>query len=441
MKNFFKIISDFFYPEKLLDDQVEKVFFYYDIANTNISRLIIFNYVLSIGLIGILTFDATRYLNNTLDVYAKELAITHIVFLFYCAITIISSKLIARRIQNQLIFRFFFLLIAFFLFLILIWTTLIDQKANGQITVIIMGYFGVSVLLYLFPIDSLILYIIVSVILFYFLPQYQTNPQVLTSHYINIPILILISYFISVIFFKSKLNDFIKSKKIEQTTSELDELIQKILPIHVAYKLRKENRFEPFINENVTIVFIDFVSFSTIMEKTNVNIVFSVLDELFNKFYKVIKKYNLEKIKTIGDSYMFAGGLFSEYSQAKECVDACLEIIDLLNNEQSHLLEKTGHNWYIRAGIDKGKVISGVIGDWRFVFDIWGNSVNIASRLQSISLPQKISISRNVFEEIRLYNEYHFEPRGKLPIKNLQPIEIFFVERTKKMLSNDWTKK
>jgi len=154
MKNFFKIISDFFYPEKLLDDQVEKVFFYYDIANTNISRLIIFNYVLSIGLIGILTFDAIRYLNNTLDVYAKELAITHIVFLFYCAITIISSKLIARRIQNQLIFRFFFLLIAFFLFLILIWTTLIDQKANGQITVIIMGYFGVSVLLYLFPIDS-----------------------------------------------------------------------------------------------------------------------------------------------------------------------------------------------------------------------------------------------------------------------------------------------
>jgi len=323
MKNFFKIISDFFYPEKLLDDQVEKVFFYYDIANTNISRLIIFNYVLSIGLIGILTFDAIRYLNNTLDVYAKELAITHIVFLFYCAITIISSKLIARRIQNQLIFRFFFLLIAFFLFLILIWTTLIDQKANGQITVIIMGYFGVSVLLYLFPIDSLILYIIVSLILFYFLPQYQTNPQVLTSHYINIPILILISYFISVIFFKSKLNDFIKSKKIEQTTSELDELIQKILPIHVAYKLRKENRFEPFINENVTIVFIDFVSFSTIMEKTNVNIVFSVLDELFNKFDKVIKKYNLEKIKTIGDSYMFAGGLFSEYSQAKECVDAC----------------------------------------------------------------------------------------------------------------------
>lgn len=361
--------------------------------------------------------------------------------MFYCAITIISSKLIARRIQNQLIFRFFFLLIAFFLFLILIWTTLIDQKANGQITVIIMGYFGVSVLLYLFPIDSLILYIIVSLILFYFLPQYQTNPQVLTSHYINIPILILISYFISVIFFKSKLNDFIKSKKIEQTTSELDELIQKILPIHVAYKLRKENRFEPFINENVTIVFIDFVSFSTIMEKTNVNIVFSVLDEFFNKFDKVIKKYNLEKIKTIGDSYMFAGGLFSEYSQAKECVDACLGIIDLLNNEQSHLLEKTGHNWYIRAGIDKGKVISGVIGDWRFVFDIWGNSVNIASRLQSISLPQKISISRNVFEEIRLYNEYHFEPRGKLPIKNLQPIEIFFVERTKKMLSNDWTKK
>ena len=437
MKNFFKIIKDFFYPEKILDDQVEKIFFYYDIANTNISRLIIFNYILSIGLIGILIFDSIRYINNTLDIYAKQLAITHIVFLFYCVITIISSKLIARRVQNQLIFRFFFLIVAFFLFLILIWTTLIDQKANGQITVIIMGYFGVSVLLYLFPIDSFILYILVSIILFYFLPEYQTNPQILTSHYINIPILILISFFISVIFFKSKLNDFIKSKKIEQTTSELDELIQKILPINVSYKLRKENHLEPFVNENVTTVFIDFVSFSSIMEKTNVNIVFSILDELFNKFDIIIKKYNLEKIKTIGDSYMFAGGLFSEYSQTKECVDACLEIIDLLNKEQNSLLEKTGHNWYVRIGIDKGKVISGVIGDWRFVFDIWGNSVNIASRLQNISLPQKISISRNVFEEIRMFNEYHFEPRGKLPIKNIQSIEVFFVERRKKMLSND----
>ncbi|GIX41491.1 MAG: hypothetical protein KatS3mg129_1224 [Leptospiraceae bacterium] len=436
MKSFFKIILNFFYPDRLIEDPVEKVFFYFDVATTNISRVITFYYVNIFGLLCILISDGIRYYNNTLDTYATELTIIHIVLLLFSISIIIISKYVVRRINNPNIFRVYFFIISLLIFFILIWITLIDQKANGQITVMIMGYFGVAVLIYLYPLDSLLLYLISTIIFLILLPYYQENKQILTSHFINIPILMLISYSISVMLFQAKVKDFIKSKKIESATAELDTLVQKVLPTQVAFKLRKENTIEPIVNENVTVVFIDFVSFSTIMEKTNPMIIFSVLDELFRKFDAILKKYNLEKIKTIGDSYMFAGGLFKEISQVKECIDASLDIIDMLNQEQTQLKYKTGYNWYVRIGIDKGKVISGIIGDWRFVFDLWGNPVNIAARLESVSLPQKINISRNVYEEIRLYKDYYFEPRGILPIKNMEPVEMFFVDRAKKMLSS-----
>jgi class 3 adenylate cyclase len=427
MKLIFRILIGFFTPEKQIQDPIERLFFYFDISTTNISRLITFSYVLSIGLIGILIFDGIRFINNTLDSFAQELAITHIIFLFYSISLIFFSKFIVRRIQNPIWFRVYFFVVTVLLFGILIWTSLIDQMANGQITVMIMGYYGISALLFLFPIDSLLIYFISLIVFFILLPYYQENKQILTSHYINLPILALISYFISVIFFKTKVKDFLKSKKIESINSQLDDLVQKILPTQIAYKLREENRIEPRVNSNVTIAFVDFVSFSSIMEKTHVEIVFTTLDELFSEFDKIIKKHNLEKIKTIGDSYMFCGGLFTEASQAKECVDASLEIIEFLEKNQHELRNKTGHNWFARIGIDKGDVITGIIGNWRFVFDVWGNAVNIASRLESASLPQKINVSRKVYEEICIYDNYYFESRGILPIKNMEPVEMYFI--------------
>ncbi len=435
MKSFFNIIHNFFNPIKQIDDPIEKIFFYFDIASINLSRLITFSYVLGFALIALLIIDIIRFYNHSLDDVSLELAYTHIVYFLLVVFIILSSKIFQRKVNKPNLFRLYVFIVVLLNYSIAIWTTLIDQKANGQITVIIMSYFGIGALLYLLPLDSLILYTLSTTIFFILLPFYQKDPLIITSHYINVPILTLISFFISAVFFKSKMNDFIKSKKIEQVTNQLDDVIQKILPSQVAFKIRKESNFEPIINDNVTIGFIDFVSFSTIMEKTQVELVFSILDELFGKFDQIIKKYNLEKIKTIGDSYMFAGGLFSNQSQVRECVDASLEIIELLEKENTNLKYKTGFEWKVRIGLDKGRAICGIIGNWRFLFDVWGNVVNFAARLEAISHPNKINISKNIYDEIWIYPEYEFEPRGTLPVKNMQAIEMFYVSRSKKLLS------
>lgn len=429
-------LNSFFYPEKQIENQIDKIFFYYDVYTTNFSRIQKVATILIFGLSGILILDFIKYINSTLNQASKELAIIHIVFFIFSIFLKLTVSIILKKTQSLSVFRIFQWSIIIIILGINIYTTLIDQKINGQITVLVMAYFGISVLIYIFPIDGLFLYAISTLSFFFLLPFFQSNKEIITSHHINVPILVLLSYFISNLFYKNKVNDFIKSQRIQKTTEEFDNLIQKILPENISFKIRKEGKIEPRIND-ATIVFVDFVSFSIIMNKTNIQIVLKTLEELFEEFDYIIKKYKLEKIKTIGDSYMFAGGLFSNHSQLKECIDASIEIINFLEIKKKELINHTGYPWEVRIGIDHGKIVSGIIGNWRFVFDVWGDTVNIASRLVTECEPKKINISKNVFDKIWMYNEYEFEPRGVIPIKNLGTIEMFYVHSSKKFLQKE----
>ncbi|MFN3604294.1 MAG: adenylate/guanylate cyclase domain-containing protein [Leptonema sp. (in: bacteria)] len=283
------------------------------------------------------------------------------------------------------------------------------------------------------PFDAIILYVSSTIIFLFLLPYYQSNPNIIVSHNINIPILSLLSLFISNFFYKLKVTDFIKNQKIQKSTAEFDELIKKILPESISFRLRKEGKITPMIQE-ATVVFVDFVSFSKITKSTNIQKVLEILDELFGEFDKILIQYNLEKIKTMGDGYMYAGGLFSNQTQLREAIDSAIEIQNLLEKKREELISLTNFPWEARIGIDCGNVISGVIGNWRFSFDIWGDTVNIAFRLVTECEPGKINISRNVFERIWFYNEYQLEPRGVLPIKNLGTIEMFYLHPSKKSI-------
>lgn len=429
--------NSFFYPEKQIENQVDKIFFYYDIYTTNFSRIQKVTMVLIVGLGGILVLDFIKYINSTLNQASKELAIIHFLFFIFSIFLKLIIPIILKKTQSLLVFRIFLWSIIIFILGINIYTSLIDQKINGQITVLVMAYFGISVLVYIFPIDALFLYSISTLSFFFLLPFFQSNKEIITSHQINIPILVLLSYFISNLFYKNKVNDFMKSQRIQKVTEEYDNLIQKILPENISFKIRKEGKIEPTIND-ATIVFVDFVSFSKIMSKTNIQIVLKTLEELFEEFDYIIKKHKLEKIKTIGDSYMFAGGLFSNHPQMKECIDASIEIIKFLETKKNELLNSTGYSWEVRIGIDCGRVVSGIIGNWRFVFDVWGDTVNIASRLVTECEPNKINISKNVFDKSWMYNDYEFEPRGVIPIKNLGTIEMFYLYPSKKFLQKEF---
>lgn len=423
-------ISSFFYPQNKIDDEIEKIFFYYDFYTSNFSRIYTFAFILKIGLLGILIIDSIKFFNSELKGVSFELAVTHVIFFIICIFFIISSKYIKKKVKSLTLYRVYLWFVIILIFGIVIWTSLIDQKINGQITVLIMGFFGVSILFYIIPLDGLIIYTISILLFLLLLPMYQNKLEIIQAHYINIPILGVLSFFVSYYFFKGKVLDYIKNQKIQKAIAEYDELVKKILPDAVSFKLRKEEKYISEVNL-ATIVFIDFVSFSKIMNETNTEIVLKVLDELFEAFDRIILKYRLEKIKTIGDGYMYAGGLFSNISQLKECVDSALEILHFIESKKEELFSRTGYEWQIRMGIDCGEVVTGVIGNWRFTFDIWGNTVNIASRLVSECEPNHINVSKNVFDKIWMYSEFQFKPRGYQTIKNLGTIEMYYVYQKK----------
>ena len=106
-------------------------------------------------------------------------------------------------------------------------------------------------------------------------------------------------------------------------------------------------------------------------------------------------------------------------------------MVDYIRKGKNEFIEATGYDWTMRIGIHIGSVVTGLIGKWRFLYDTWGNTVNIASRLEGASETNRINTSKEVFELLNKSNKYNFEYRGSLPIKNMNPIEMYFVELKK----------
>ena len=197
-----------------------------------------------------------------------------------------------------------------------------------------------------------------------------------------------------------------------------EKLLLNILPAETAKELKRKGKAIPKHYESVTVMFTDFKGFTTIAEKLSAEELVSELDFLFKKFDEIISRYNIEKIKTIGDAYMCASGLPTPNSNhAENIVNAAIEIqtwMHLQNNQ-----------WMLRVGVHTGPVTAGVVGDKKFAYDIWGDTVNTASRMESSGEPNKINISGTTHELIK--DKFKCEFRGKIPAKNKGEIEMFFV--------------
>ena len=207
----------------------------------------------------------------------------------------------------------------------------------------------------------------------------------------------------------------VKNLNIERQKSDL--LLKNILPDSIAVELKKHNRVEPR-EYNVTILFTDFVGFTKLSEQLSPQEIITTLDLYFTRFDQICRKYNLEKIKTIGDSYMAVGGLpKANESHALDCVAAALEMRDFVLAQ--------GADWKIRVGVNTGKVIAGVIGKEKFSYDVWGDDVNVASRMESSGLVNAVNISQTTFEKVQ--NHFRCEPRGLVAAKNKDEIPMYLV--------------
>lgn len=203
-----------------------------------------------------------------------------------------------------------------------------------------------------------------------------------------------------------------------------EKLLLNILPKEIANELKYTGRSEAKLYDRVSVLFTDFVDFTQTSETLTPHELVSELNKCFQSFDLIMDKHDLEKIKTIGDSYLAVGGLPIEApDHAKRTVDAALEILAWVKDPSNDCL------FNIRIGVHTGPVIAGIVGYKKYVYDIWGDTVNTASRMESSSISGKINISEDTYMEINNY--YICSHRGKISAKHKGEIDMYFVESLK----------
>ena len=179
--------------------------------------------------------------------------------------------------------------------------------------------------------------------------------------------------------------------------------------------------------DNATVLFSDFINFSAIAESLTPEKLVRQLDFYFKTFDEIIGKYQLEKIKTIGDAYMCVGGLPQENANNPlEMVKAALEIQAKLEQLKTERSAKGEPFFEARIGIHTGPLVAGVVGSRKFAYDVWGDTVNVAARLESKSEAGKVNISSATYKQIK--SIFACEFRGKIPIKNRGEVDMYFVK-------------
>lgn len=217
-----------------------------------------------------------------------------------------------------------------------------------------------------------------------------------------------------------------RTEELLREKSKAENLLTRVLPRDTADELKEYGKVNAQKFKMVTVLFSDIQGFTKITDEINAEELIDQLDKFFFRFDTVVDKYHIEKIKTIGDAYMCAGGIPKKNrTNPIEVVAAAIEMMNHM--KEINIQHKLGEEiWELRIGIDTGPVIAGVVGRNKLSYDIWGSTVNTASRMESAGEPGKINISENTYLLVKDFFTCTY--RGKIPIKNKGDIKMYFVE-------------
>lgn len=218
-----------------------------------------------------------------------------------------------------------------------------------------------------------------------------------------------------------------QKKIIEKEKKRSDELLLNILPEEVAEELKVKGTADAKQFEDVTVMFTDFKGFTQISEKLSPAELVAEIHTCFKAFDNIITEYNIEKIKTIGDAYMCAGGLpVANKTNATDVVSAAIEIQKFMQDHLEQRKTEGKEVFEIRIGIHTGPVVAGIVGVKKFAYDIWGDTVNIASRMESSGEAGKVNISGSTYKLVK--DKFSCTYRGKIQAKNKGEVDMYFVE-------------
>ena len=212
-------------------------------------------------------------------------------------------------------------------------------------------------------------------------------------------------------------------RKVQEEQARAEQLLLNILPEKVADQLKGSSEVIANSFPEVSVMFADLVDFTRLANKFKPEIIVGILNRVFSVFDELVEKYGLEKIKTIGDAYMVVGGLPNPLSNHAEAVaNFALESMAQLKRFKL----KTGDALTMRVGINTGPVVAGVIGKKKFIYDIWGDAVNLASRMESNGVPGAIQLTE--YTAARLGNKFVLEERGDVDVKGRGKVKAFFLK-------------
>ncbi len=222
------------------------------------------------------------------------------------------------------------------------------------------------------------------------------------------------------VFFKQR-NKISKGKKIS------DELLLNILPEETAEELKETGTAKAKSFEKVSVLFTDFKNFTQASEKLTPEELVAEINHCYCEFDRIVTRHGIEKIKTIGDSYMCAGGLpVANDTHPFDVINAGLEMAEFIEITKQQKMAEGKPAFDLRIGIHTGPVVAGIVGIKKFSYDIWGDTVNTASRMESSGAIGKVNISGSTYELVK--DKYICTPRGKLEAKNKGLVEMYFVE-------------
>ena len=233
---------------------------------------------------------------------------------------------------------------------------------------------------------------------------------------------------------KRKLED--QNKVLEEEKNKEEEVLLNVLPRETARELVSTGKSTPRSYKMATVMFADFKNFTKITENYGPKELVSELDDSFAQFDDIVGKLNIEKIKTSGDAYMCVGGIpIRNKTNPVDCVLAAFQFQKYMRQKRD-VREGTGRpQWHLRIGLHTGGLIAGVVGKKKFLYDVWGDTVNTAARMETSAEEGRINISGATYEFIKPY--FDCEYRGKLPVKNKGAIDMYYVNRIKSDLCKD----
>ena len=218
------------------------------------------------------------------------------------------------------------------------------------------------------------------------------------------------------------------SQRVNLEKENVELLLSRVLPDEIAKELQDNERVEPKYIDECSILFTDFVGFTKLTETLSPKTLIDLLHQVFCQFDKICKKYEIEKIKTIGDSYMCVSGITKNKKEHTQriCLAACemLEYLSKANAQRSKLKMPT---WEMRLGIHTGPIICGVVGEDKFTFDVWGDSVNTASLMEQNGTPGKVNISESAY--FRVNKQFNCEERGEIITTKKGPLKMFYINK------------